>query len=85
VSLPQDLTQRQSSRSLRSAQANATFAARALLTSALKFGIHVGTDGDEVVMVVPLKVPYETRRLFEIWLDNFRDEVIAVIQREARS
>src|SRR5262245_9466978 len=67
------------------AQANAHTAARAILDAALKRGIHVGAapDGSELVLVAPLKVPRDVRRWFEIWLDNFRDEVIAIIQREA--
>jgi len=41
------------------------------------------TSARELILVAPLRVPYDVRRWFEIWLDNFRDEVIAIIQREA--
>lgn len=63
---------------------HAEIAARAILDKALKLGIHVGAapDGSELILVAPLKMPYETRRWFEIWLENFRDEAIAIITRE---
>jgi hypothetical protein len=67
-------------------QANAILAARALLTAALKCGIHVGAalDGSEVTFVAPMKVPREVRHFFEVWLlDNFRQEVIEIIRQDA--
>jgi hypothetical protein len=56
--------------------------ARFILDAALALGIRVGTDGEELVLVAPLKVPRETRRWFETKLDEFRAEVIDFIQRE---
>ena len=53
-----------------------------ILDAALELNIRVGTDGTELVMVAPMRVPYETRRWFEIKLDESRAEVIAFIQRE---
>jgi hypothetical protein len=69
-------------------QANAALAARALLDKALALDIHVGAalDDSEVTLVAPLRLPREVRRFFEVWLlDNFQDEVIAIIQAEATS
>jgi len=68
-----------------STQANATLAATIILDTARALGIHVGCalDGSELLMVAPLRVPREVRRWFEYWLDEFRDEVIGIIQREA--
>ena len=68
-----------------SAQANATLAATIILNKALELGIRVGAapDGSDLILVAPLRVPRDVRRFFEIWLlDNFRDEVIDIIQRE---
>ena len=68
----------------RSAQANATLAATAILNKARELGIRVGAapDGSELILVAPLRLPYETRRWFEVWLDNFRTEVIDIILQE---
>ena len=40
-------------------------------------------DGSELILVAPMRVPYDVRRWFEIWLNEFRAEVIAVIQADA--
>jgi hypothetical protein len=64
------------------ASADATPAATAILTAALNRGIHVGTDGDELVLLASARVPRGVRRWFEVWLNNFRDEVIAVIEAD---
>jgi hypothetical protein len=53
-----------------------------LLREATALGLHVGTDGTEVVMLAPVRVPYETQKWFATKLDEFRAEVIAFIQRE---
>jgi hypothetical protein len=53
-----------------------------ILDEATALGIRVGTDGRELVMLAPLRVPRETRRWFEAALDQHRGEVIKVIQRE---
>jgi hypothetical protein len=60
---------------------SATLAARIILDKALSLGIRVDAapDGSELILVAPLSLPRETRRWFEIWLDQFRDEVIAII------
>jgi len=60
-----------------SAQANAHIAARALLDAAFRRGIYVGAapDGSELILVASLRVPRDV-------LDQFRDEVIDIIQRE---
>jgi hypothetical protein len=59
-------------------------AVRDLLDEALELGIRVGVapEGSEIILVAPLKVPYETRRWFEKKIDEFRAEVIDIIQRE---
>jgi hypothetical protein len=59
-------------------------AVRDLLDEALDLGIRVGVapDGSEIILVAPLKVPYETRRWFENKLDEFRAEIIVIIQAE---
>jgi hypothetical protein len=53
-----------------------------VLREAQALGIRVGTDGNELVMVAPLRIPRDVRRWFEHWLDQFRDEVIDIILRE---
>jgi len=65
-----------------SAQSNP--AARSVLDKALALGIRVGVapDGSEIVLLAPMRVPRETRRWFEIQLDEFRAEVINIILRE---
>ena len=66
------------------AQANATLAASIILNKALELGICVGAalDGSELIILAPARLPYKTRRWFEHWIDQFRDEVIAIIQAE---
>ena len=67
----------------RSAQANATIVARALLTKAAKLGIHVDlAGGGELILIMPLRVPRETRRWFFHWIDEFRNEILAIVQAE---
>jgi len=75
----------QSNPAARSAQANAALAATITLNKALALGIRVGAapDGSELILVAPMRVPYDVRRWFEIWLNEFRAEVIAVIQADA--
>jgi hypothetical protein len=58
-------------------------AAEAILQAALARGIRVGTDGDDLVMLVPVRVPGETRRQFESLFAEFRVEIIAAIQADA--
>jgi hypothetical protein len=73
----------QSNPAARSAQANAALAAEAILHAARGLGICVTSNDDDVVMIAPLRLPHKTRRWFEIWLNNFRAEVIAAIQADA--
>ena len=56
--------------------------ARFILEEATALGIRIGTDGTELVMLAPMRVPRETRRWFEIKLDEFGAEIIDFIQRE---
>ena len=53
-----------------------------ILNEAVGLGIAVGSNGDELAMLAPLKVPREERRWFEIWLNEFREEVIRVIEAD---
>jgi hypothetical protein len=57
-------------------------AARFILDEAAKLGMNIGTDGDELVILAPLRVPYPSRRSFEIALEEYRAEVIAYIVAE---
>jgi hypothetical protein len=56
--------------------------AELILHEALALDIHVGTDGSDLVMLAPLKVPRDVRRAFEAALEEFRAEVIDAIQRD---
>jgi hypothetical protein len=72
------------SRNQTPAQPNpAARSATIILNEATALGICVGTDGNELVMVAPLRVPYETRRALEIGLDKYRKEVIDLILLQA--
>ena len=53
-----------------------------ILREAQALGIRVGTDGTELVMLAPMRVPREVRRQLELALDEYREEVIDLIQRE---
>jgi len=53
-----------------------------ILNEAAGLGIRVGTDGNELVLLAPMRVPREVRRWFETKLDEFRAEIIDFIQRE---
>ena len=55
--------------------------ARFILDEAATLGIRVGTDGNELLMLAPVRVN-ETQKWFATKLDEFRAEIIAVIQRE---
>jgi len=68
----------------RSAQENATIVARALLTAASKRDIlvRVSPDQNELILVASLRVPRNVRRWFEHWIDQFRDEILDIIQHE---
>lgn len=71
------MTAEPNAKALRSAALN-------LLNQALALGIRVGAapDGSELVMLGPVKVPYETQKWFATKLDEFRAEVIDIILRE---
>ena len=53
-----------------------------VLREAQALGIAVGTDGTELVMLAPMRVPRDFRRWFEHWLNQFRDEVVDIVLRE---
>jgi hypothetical protein len=52
-----------------------------VLSEAKKMGIAVGTDATEIVMIAPVKVPWETQKWFSTKLYEFRAEVIAIIEK----
>jgi hypothetical protein len=54
-------------------------AAEFILREALAAGIRVGTDGKEVVMMAPLKIPIASRRTFETAILAHQDEIITLI------
>ena len=35
-----------------------------------------------MILVAPLRVPRDVRRWFEHWINEFRDEVVAIIRKE---
>jgi hypothetical protein len=53
-------------------------AAKFILAEARAAGIRVGTDGTEVV----LRIPFASRRTFEIAVDEHRTEIIEIIMAE---
>ena len=55
-------------------------AAAFILHAAQATGIRVGTDGVNIDMLSPLRVPFRIIRQFERALNEFRAEVIAIIQ-----
>ena len=59
-----------------------TEAAQFILAEAKALGIRVGTNGDELVMLAPLRIPYASRRTFEAALEAHRAEIIAHIIAE---
>ena len=56
--------------------------AQFILREAAAAGIKVGTDGTELVMVAPLKMPWEFRRSFERAIEAHQTEIIALIMAE---
>jgi hypothetical protein len=52
-----------------------------ILREASALGIRVGTNGNEVVLIAPLKVPTDVRREFERAIDQHRQEIIDQIMR----
>ena len=59
-----------------------TETARFILEEATALGIHVGTNGDELLMIAPLRIPREVRAWFEVELAKHKAAVIAIIQAE---
>jgi hypothetical protein len=57
--------------------------ARFILDEARALGIAVGTDGVELVMVAPLRIPRASRLTFEAAFQKSRDEIIAHILAES--
>ena len=68
----------------RDVEANTALVVRAILNAARKRGIDVGVsaDGADLILSAPLRVPRETCLWFEHWIDQFKDELIGVIQAE---
>jgi len=60
----------------------ATIAATIILNKALSLGIRVLTDGDQLAMLVPVKLPRAVRVRFENLLYEFRTEIVALIQAQ---
>jgi hypothetical protein len=56
--------------------------AKIILRAASNLGVKVGTNGIELLMLAPARIPTETRRWFEAALDQHRAAVIAVIMAE---
>ena len=56
-----------------------------ILREALAAGIRIGTDGTEVVMLAPLKIPIASRRTFETAIHAHQDEIISLILAEQSS
>jgi hypothetical protein len=50
-----------------------------ILRAAHAAGIRVGTDGKEVVMLAPLKIPRASRLAFEAAIHAHQDEIISLI------
>jgi hypothetical protein len=59
--------------------------AMCILCAAQTFNIHVGTDGDSLVMVAPMRVPSDVRRWFENELHKYKAEAIEIIQNRGGS
>jgi hypothetical protein len=59
--------------------------AELILREALELGIKVGTDGDDLIMVTPLRLPRDVRVQFEAALDQHKAAVIDIIMAEATS
>jgi hypothetical protein len=57
-------------------------AVRFILAEAAALGMHVGTNGDELMLLTPLRIPYASRRTFEIALEKYRAEIIQIVLRE---
>ena len=66
----------------RLAQAASRLSIRLILAEAAGLGIKIATDGTELVMLAPLRVPGAVRRAFEAALEEYRAEVIDAIQRD---
>jgi hypothetical protein len=75
MSLPDD-------QGLTQAAPAATIAATIILNKALSLGIRVLTDGDQLAMLVPVKLPRAVRVRFENLLYEFRTEIVALIQAQ---
>jgi hypothetical protein len=56
--------------------------AQFILNEALKLDIRVGTNGDDVLALFPLKLPADVRRSFERAIDEHQQEIMAFILAE---
>ena len=57
-------------------------AARFILAEAEALGMSVGTNGTELLLSAPLRIPRESRRTFEDALQAYRAEVIEIVMPE---
>ena len=57
-------------------------AAQFILDEADSLGIRVGTDGTELALLIPLKLPRETRASFEAAAEANKAGIIELIARE---
>ena len=73
-----DLTQAPRGAALDEADCEAAF----ILREAQALGIRVRTDGSELLALMPVQVPRETRLWFETKLYEYKAKVIEVIQRD---
>jgi hypothetical protein len=55
-----------------------------ILAEALKLDIRIGTDGDELLVIYPTKLPRETHRYFSRGIGEHREAIIAHIVAEHR-
>jgi hypothetical protein len=48
-----------------------------IVAEATALGIAIGTDRDELVLIVPMSIPAATRRDFKEAVGNYADEIVA--------
>jgi hypothetical protein len=59
-------------------------AALFLLREALALGIRIGSNGDDVLMSAPLRIPRERRLSFEAAIQEYWHEIVALIMEGRR-
>jgi hypothetical protein len=55
-----------------------------ILAEALKLNVRIGTDGDELLVIYPRKLPRDTHRYFSRAIWEHREAIIAHIVAENR-